>query len=230
MKYKHIFFDLDRTLWDFETNSHETLLELCNTYKLNEIGVADYEDFIRTYKNYNARLWDLYRIDKISQKDLRRERFQKTLFDFGINDFNLAENIGEDYVDICPRKNKLYPHAVEVLEYLKDRYKLHIITNGFDKTQHIKLEHSNLKPYFHHIITSEKTGVKKPNPLIFSHALTLANSIKDESVYIGDNLIVDILGCQGSGIDGVYFNPDRIEHAENPKFEIECLSELKKIF
>jgi putative hydrolase of the HAD superfamily len=230
MKYKHIFFDLDRTLWDFEINSHETLLELCNTYKLNAIGVDDYEGFIRTYKNHNAKLWDLYRVDKISQKDLRRERFQKTLSDFGINDFKLAEKIGEDYIDVCPRKNKLYPHAIEVLDYLKERYELHIITNGFDKTQHIKLEHSNLKPYFNQIITSEKTGVKKPNPLIFSHALTLANAIKDESVYIGDNLIVDILGCQNSGIDGVYFNPERIEHAENPKFEIECLSELKKIF
>ena len=87
-----------------------------------------------------------------------------------------------------------------------------------------------MKPYFNQIITSEKTGVKKPNPLIFSHALTLANAIKDESVYIGDNLIVDILGCQNSGIDGVYFNPERIKHVENPKFEIECLSKLKKIF
>ena len=87
MKYKHIFFDLDRTLWDFEINSHETLLELCNTYKLNAIGVDDYEGFIRTYKNHNAKLWDLYRVDKISQKDLRRERFQKTLSDFGIRRF-----------------------------------------------------------------------------------------------------------------------------------------------
>jgi putative hydrolase of the HAD superfamily len=230
MKYKHIFFDLDRTLWDFETNSHETLLELCNTYKLNAIGVDDYEGFIRTYKNHNSKLWDLYRVDKISQKDLRRERFQRALADYNIEDPILAERIGEDYIDVCPRKNKLYPHAIEVLDYLNERYELHIITNGFDKTQHIKLEHSNLKPYFNQIITSEKTGVKKPNPLIFSHALTLANAIKDESVYIGDNLIVDILGCQNSGIDGVYFNPERIKHAESPKFEIECLSELKKIF
>ncbi len=230
MKIRHIFFDLDRTLWDFETNSHETLLELCTTYNLKESGVKDYEDFIKTYKNHNEKLWDLYRVDKISQKDLRRERFQRTLSDFGINDFNLSEKIGEDYIDVCPRKNKLYPYAIEVLDYLKDRYKLHIITNGFDKTQHIKLEHSNLKPYFNQIITSEKTGVKKPNPLIFSHALTLANATSKESVYIGDDLVVDILGCQNSGIDGVYFNPEKIEHKENPRFEIECLSELKQLF
>ena len=230
MKYKHIFFDLDRTLWDFETNSHETLLELCNTYKLNAIGVDDYEDFIRTYKNHNAKLWDLYRVDKISQKYLRRERFQKTLSDFGINDFNLAEKIGEDYIDVCPRKNKLYPHAIEVLDYLKERYELHIITNGFDKTQHIKLEHSGLKQYFDKIITSEKLGVKKPNLAIFQHAIEMTNTNKEESVYIGDNLVVDILGCQNFGMDGVFFNPEEIGHNESPKFEISCLSELKTIF
>ncbi|MBC8265718.1 MAG: noncanonical pyrimidine nucleotidase, YjjG family [Flavobacteriales bacterium] len=230
MKYKHIFFDLDRTLWDFEVNSHETLLELCSNYNLKKIGVDDYENFIRTYKNHNAKLWDLYRVDKISQEDLRRERFQRTLADYNIKDSLLAEKIGEDYINVCPRKNKLYPYAFEVLDYLKERYELHIITNGFDKTQHIKLEHSNLKPYFKQIITSEKTGVKKPNPLIFSQAISLATASKNESVYIGDDLIVDILGCQNFGIDGVYFNPEKTKHSECPKFEISCLSELKKIF
>ena len=96
--------------------------------------------------------------------------------------------------------------------------------------QHIKLEYSDLMPYFNQIITSEKTGVKKPDPLIFSHALDLANATNTESIYIGDNLIVDILGCQNTGIDGVYFNPKKVEHSENPKYEIECLSELMKIF
>ena len=84
----HIFFDLDRTLWDFEKNSHETLLELCNYYKLKEKGILDYEEFINTYKIHNEKLWSLYRVDEISQKDLRRERFQRVLSDFGIQRIN----------------------------------------------------------------------------------------------------------------------------------------------
>jgi len=229
MKYKNIFFDLDRTLWDFDANSHETLLELCETYRLKEKGILDYEAFIKLYKSHNEKLWDLYRLDKISQKDLRRERFQITLGDFGIDDFKLAEKIGEDYIQVCPRKNKLYPYAFEVLEYLKERYILHVITNGFDKTQHIKLDSANLTPYFNHIITSEKLGVKKPNPRIFQHALDLADASPNESIYIGDDLVVDILGCQNAGIDGIYFNPFKKKHNENVVFEISCLIQIMEI-
>ena len=229
MKYRHIFFDLDGTLWDFDANSYETLIELCSSYNLIQKGIVDYEQFINTYKIHNARLWDLYNVNKITQKDLRRERFQKTLADFGIHDFKLAEEIGEEYIRICPRKNKLFPYTFAVLDYLKAKYMLHIITNGFHKTQHIKLVQSNLKHYFNQIVTSENTGVKKPNPKIFEYALDLANAKNNESIYIGDNLEVDILACQDYGIDGLYFNPKKERHNQSVRFEISCLSQIMQI-
>jgi putative hydrolase of the HAD superfamily len=175
-------------------------------------------------------LWDLYRKDQILQKDLRRERFQKALADFGIDDAILADKIGSDYVEFCPKKNKLFPFSIEVLEYLSSKYHLHIITNGFHKTQHIKLKHSNLRKYFKEVVTSEQIGAKKPNPKIFEYALSMAKAKAEESIYIGDDLVVDILGSQNCNIDGVYFNPDKIKHQENPKFEISCLSQLMEIF
>jgi len=227
---KHIFFDLDRTLWDFEFNSHETLLELYSTYHLKKRGIMDYEGFIENYKIHNEQLWELYRVDKISQKDLRRERFQRALADYNIIDPILAEKIGEDYISFCPKKNKLFPYTIEVLEYLSEKYSLHIITNGFEKVQHIKLKYSNLEKYFGKIITSEQVGVKKPNPKIFEFAISEAKTTSDESIYIGDDLEVDIIGCQNCGIDGVYFNPEKISHQENPSFEISCLSQLKNLF
>ena len=227
---KHIFFDLDRTLWDFEYNSHETLLELCTTYNLRKRGITDYEEFIKKYKIHNEQLWDLYRVDKIYQKDLRRERFQRALADYNIIDPILAEKIGEDYISVCPKKNKLFPHTIEVLEYLSEKYSLHIITNGFEKVQHIKLKYSNLEKYFDKIITSEQVGVKKPNPKIFNFALSQAKTTEKESIYIGDDLEVDIIGCQNCEIKGVYFNPEKILHSEKPSFEISCLSQLQVLF
>jgi len=227
---KHIFFDLDRTLWDFEFNSHETLLELCIAHNLSDKGVEDYEAFIKTYKVHNEALWDLYRVDKISQKDLRRERFQRALADYNIIDPILAEKIGEDYISICPKKDKLFPHTIEVLEYLSGKYSLHIITNGFEKVQHIKLKYSNLEKYFDKVITSEQVGVKKPNPKIFDFAISDAKTTAEQSIYIGDDLEVDIIGCQNFGIDEVYFNPEKILHQENIAFEISCLSQLKDLF
>ena len=116
MIYKHVFFDLDRTLWDFEANSYETLLEIYKIYKLKDKGISDYKEFISIYKYHNSELWKLYRINKISQQELRRERFQRTLLHFSIDDFFLSEEIGESYVEKCPRKTKLFPFTIEVLE------------------------------------------------------------------------------------------------------------------
>ena len=226
---KHIFFDLDRTLWDFEANSHETLLELCISHNLSNKGITDYEAFIKNYKVHNEKLWELYRVDKISQKDLRRERFQRALADYDIEDAGLAERIGEDYVATCPKKNKLFPHTIEVLNCLSVKYKLHIITNGFHNVQHIKLKHSGLSSYFDKIITSEQVGVKKPNPKIFKYALQQANANVKESIMIGDDVEVDVLGAEQIGIQGVFFNPNKTKHNRDIVHEIFCLSELKAL-
>ena len=230
MKYKHIFFDLDRTLWDFEENSNETLLELCNKYNIASRGISDHNEFITKYKIHNEHLWALYRENKITQKKLRSQRFYNTLLDYGIDDFKLSEKIGLDYIEICPKKTKLFPYVLEVLNYLKSKYYLHIITNGFEKTQLIKLKCSALMPFFLNIITSEKIGFKKPSPKIFEYALQKSQAIKSESIYVGDDLEVDILGCQNFGIDGIFFNPQKTPHKEKVTYEISSLSQLLEIF
>ncbi len=230
MNYKHIFFDLDRTLWDFEENSKETLLELCNKYNIASRGISNYNEFIKKYKLHNKYLWGLYRENKISQKKLRSQRFYNTLLDYGIDDFKLSKKIGFDYIQICPKKTKLFPYVLEALNYLKNKYYLHIITNGFEKTQLIKLKYSALMPFFLNIITSEKIGFKKPSPKIFEYALQKTQAKKSESIYVGDDLEVDILGCQNFGIDGIFFNPQKIPHKEKVTYEISSLSQLLEIF
>ena len=229
IEYKNIFFDLDRTLWDFETNSLEVLQEIYDHFNLYDLGIINCKSFIYNYKKNNERLWGLYRENKINQLDLRRDRFYSTLKFYGVNNISLSEDIGKFYTDVCPKKTKLFPNVIESLDYLHQKYDLHIITNGFKKTQHIKLTYSNLLKYFKFVITSEEIGYKKPNSEIFRFALKKANANKFQSVYVGDDLIVDIMGCQKFGIDGIYFNPNKNQHSKIVKYEIHNFNQLKDI-
>lgn len=226
---KHIFFDLDRTLWDFEKNAQETLEEIFLNFSLEKKGVNNFESFMKRYKSHNEKLWDLYKQGSIEKKYLRDQRFQLTLEEFNINDAGLAHQIGMYYIKTSPLKTKLFPHCLGIMKYLDQKYKLHIITNGFEEVQHIKLEKSGLTPFFNCIITSEKAGVKKPNSRIFEYAINQAQASIKNSVMIGDDLYADILGAKDVGIDQIYFNPEKNPHYEEVTYEISCLSHLKEI-
>jgi putative hydrolase of the HAD superfamily len=228
--YKHLFFDLDRTLWDFEKNSNEVLLELYQHYDLLTKGIVDSKVFIERYKHHNEKLWDLYRQNKIEKDKLRDERFKITLEEFGINSPELAANLGADYVAHCPKKTNLLPYVHSTLNYLKDRYALHIITNGFEEVQYEKLENSNLIDYFEQIITSEQVGFKKPSLQIFKFSMLKACAKPSDSLMIGDDLHADILGAKDIGMAQVFFNPLKHEHSNSEiTYEINCLSELEEI-
>lgn len=226
--YKHIFFDLDNTLWDFERNSTETLNELYHKYRLDELGVASPELFIRTYQERNIMMWEQYRLGKIDKETLRNERFTLTFWDMGLDAELAPRALADDYLIISPKKNHLFPHAHEVLSYLQEKYTLHIITNGFEEAQYIKLDSADLSKYFAEIIISEHTGYKKPDANIFHYAADKANAKKDECLMVGDGLEVDIIGARNAGWDAVYFNPDKIQHEEKVTYEIDSLDELKK--
>ncbi|MBX7181034.1 MAG: YjjG family noncanonical pyrimidine nucleotidase [Bacteroidia bacterium] len=227
--YKHLFFDLDRTLWDLDRNSREALLEIYTHFKLEELGVINFEAFFENYKHINHRLWDDYRKGLIHKDSLRTIRFSQTLQLFQIFDPRLSEQIGYTYVEISPKKTNLLPNALSTLEYLAPHYQIHIITNGFEEVQHIKLENSGLKPYLSHIITSEKAQCKKPDPRIFAFALHETGAKRNESLMIGDSLELDIIGAKQVGISQVYFNPEGIKHSVEITHEIRNLQELQNI-
>ena len=224
-QYKHLFFDLDRTLWDFEKNSIITLRSIFDKRKLDKI-FPDFNIFVSTYEAHNERLWDLYKLRKIRKDELRNERFLLTLKDFGIDDPKLAEQIGDDYVELSPMQTVLFPNTIEVLDYLSTKYKMHIITNGFVEVQYKKLKNCGLEKYFERVTTSEEAKSSKPKPEIFQVALKSVNAKKTESLMIGDDLENDILGAKKFGIDQVFFNPDSEKHSETISFEIKNLNEL----
>jgi putative hydrolase of the HAD superfamily len=230
LNYHHIFFDLDLTLWDFNKNSKEVLTELFSELKITEKHSLDFDEFHRVYLQVNEQLWNEYRKNNVSKEELRNKRFKETFKSFNVSDSEIEQAMSEEYIKRSPFKKHLFPYAKEVLEYLSGKYQLHIITNGFEEVQHIKLESCEIKHYFKNIITSESAGHKKPHPGIFHYSLYRAKSKPGKSIMVGDHLEIDILGAKNAGLDQVFFNPENIPHKEKVTYEINCLSKLKAIF
>jgi putative hydrolase of the HAD superfamily len=229
MAYKHIFFDLDHTLWDFDKNAEETLNELFHTYELASLGLTSADSFIETYTRNNHELWANYHLGIITKDHLRETRFKKTFLDLGLSPDVIPGNFEDDYVKICPTKGNLFPHAKETLSYLQQKYHLHIISNGFKESTETKMSTTGLNDYFKTVVISEVFGINKPHAGIFEHALAGADALKHESIMIGDSLEADIYGAMGFGMDAIYFNPLNKETPADVIRQISRLEELMEL-
>lgn len=198
-----VFFDLDHTLWDFDKNSGLTFEKI---FKLNNIDVC-LKSFLEVYEPINQNYWKLYREEKIDKTTLRFGRLNDAFFDINFKiKKSRIQQLSSDYIAHMTTFNYLLNHTVEILDYLKPMYKLHIITNGFQEVQQTKLEKSKISHYFKTITNSEMVGVKKPNPKIFNFALNLANTTANKSVMIGDNYEADVLGALNIGMKSIFFD------------------------
>jgi putative hydrolase of the HAD superfamily len=236
MKYKHLFFDLDHTLWDFDANSQQTLQELFDTMNLQEKGVHDFTLFYKNYLAHNDKLWERYRNGYIKVDELRWKRMWLTLLDFKIANEPMAREMGNLFLDLLPTRKLLFPYTIEILDYLTaKKYHLHLITNGFEKTQHSKLQNSGLDKYFIEVITSEGSQSLKPKKEIFDYAFKKTGAVPAESIMIGDAIDVDILGGFNAGIDQIHVNhltKEAVPVIDNtmPTYTVYSLKELENIF
>ncbi|WP_130734228.1 YjjG family noncanonical pyrimidine nucleotidase [Flavobacterium sp. J27] len=223
---KHLFFDLDHTLWDFDKNSEVAFDFIFQKYNF-DISVTD---FLEHYIPRNQYYWSLYQVNKISQEELRFNRLNDVfeILDVSVTK-ELIHQISEDYIEHLPNSNFLFEGAIEILEYLKGKYQLHIVTNGFHHVQDKKMKNANIFHYFSTITNSELAGEKKPHPSIFEYALSLAEANKEESIMIGDSLEADIEGALQFGIDAIFFNEKNII-IDKKVPQINNLTELKNFF
>jgi putative hydrolase of the HAD superfamily len=230
MAYKDLFFDLDHTLWDFETNSKETIQELYNTHRLVDLGIVDFDGFYSTYSAHNHRLWDRYTKGFIKQEELRWKRVYLSLLDFKVANEPLAKEMSQAYLEILPNKKHLFPYTIEILEYLKQKeYKMHLITNGFESVQFKKIKNSGLANYFIEVITSEASNSLKPQKEIFEYALKNAKASVEKSIMIGDNEFADIQGGINMGMDTVFVNHIQAIPTIPATYTITHLKELETI-
>lgn len=225
----HVFFDLDRTLWDFDQNSHEALSQIFEHLELGNV-IANKRAFISDYKRINEQMWSEYRKGQLAKEELRVGRFLRALNKYGIEDFNLAESYSAAYIALCPHLTLLFPNTIETLEDLKSRgKKLHIITNGFSEVQHVKLKKSGLIDFFDVVICSDTIGVNKPEPKIFLEAIAQAGADARTSAMIGDHLETDVLGANQVGMQGILFDPKNEYKNLRSVKRIEQLQELSEL-
>ena len=231
LKYPHLFFDLDHTLWDFDANAKDTLAQLFTDYQLDSKGIPSFDLFFERYIFHNERLWKRYTQGYMRQDELRWKRMWFTLLDFKIANEALAKELSVAYLQHLPDRKKVFTYTFEILEYLKIKgYILHLITNGFQEVQHRKIFHSGLKPYFNEVITSEGCNSVKPMPEIFNYALSKTGAIKQQSIIIGDNIETDIQGGINAGWDTVFVNHVQLTEPTPATYTVNHLKELENIF
>jgi len=230
MAYKDLFFDLDHTLWDFELNSKETMQELYINYHIAALGITDFDAFFNIYTAHNHRLWDRYAKGFIKQEELRWKRIYLSLLDFKIANEQLSKDMSLEFLQILPTKKKLFPHTIEILNYLKEKdYKMHLITNGFESVQMQKIKNADIAHYFIEVVTSETSNSLKPNKEIFEFALKTANATLSESIMIGDNETADIQGGINIGMDTVFVNHLNVAPTLPATYTITHLKELEEL-
>lgn len=226
MEKKQLFFDLDRTLWDFEANSKNALSILYNDLDLDKC-TNHFIQFHRTYKRVNAELWGMYANNKLSKEQLRIQRFEKTLQRLNIDDQDLAQKLSEGYIEISPNQTLLFPNTIETLTELKELdYKMSIITNGFSEVQFRKLENCQLLDFFDTVICSEVVGYAKPDKRVYNYAVSQVNTSHENCVMIGDCMRADVLGAESSGMTGILFDPNLKKTYSSEIQRIKNLNEL----
>lgn len=219
-----LFFDLDDTLWDFQTNSAAAFAAIFDQHQLPFTTAQ----FLPLYRPINERYWQLYRDGEISKTELRLNRLSDTFHAMKVEvSADLVQQIADDFNRNLNNYTSLMPGVIDTLDYLYPRYNLHILTNGFTEVQDTKLKNSKLSPYFKTVTASEESGAKKPDPAIFAQALNRAQADKATSVMIGDNLQADIHGALKFGVQAIYFNPNRLNYSGT---HIQTITQLKDLF
>ena len=228
-RYKNLFIDLDDTLYDFSAASREAFKE---TYDLlhYERYFDSFDHYMSIYAPYNLELWRIYGEGKITKNELNRRRFSHPLESVGISDADLAARFCKEALSRIPSKGNLVPGAIELLEYLRPKYRMFILSNGFVELQSRKMAAAGIDKYFDDVILSEEIGINKPRPELFEYALKKTGSLLEESIMIGDMFDTDIKGAANIGMENIFFNPKGEQgHTFAPTYKVTSLLQIKEI-
>ncbi|MHA1910541.1 MAG: YjjG family noncanonical pyrimidine nucleotidase [Candidatus Kariarchaeaceae archaeon] len=226
-KPKVIFFDLDGTLLDYEASAKQSIKTILTIKGIE----GDIEVFYHEYHKINGDLWTLFEQKKAALDFILVDRFRILLEAWNLTNEEL-ETISKEYLEILSQQGHMCPNAIDVLEYLKGKYPLSIITNGVHFVQEGRLKATQLGSYFDHVVSSQVVGVSKPDHTIFQKALDLSEIKVEESLYIGDSIQSDLIGTNNINMPFVFYNPKKNivpAHLPTVKWEISDLLQLKEL-
>lgn len=221
---KHLLFDLDNTLFDF---NQAEIIAFKET--MDSVGLVYDQAHYELYDRINSALWSALERNEIQKDELKIKRFVDYLAES--QQKMDADQLKDVYEKTLAKQGILFEGAYELIEKLSKRIKMSAATNGITSIQLGRLADAQLNPFFEHVFISEAMHCQKPDPVFFEKVLTALNLNKEEVLMIGDSLSADIKGCVLSNIPCVWYNPHRLEnHSEfKPTYEIHHFDELYAI-
>ncbi len=226
---KFIYFDLDNTIFDHK-RAEQTTLRGLHSQRPELFTHASQNEFLKTYHDINTKLWRDFANNEITADELKMKRFTLTLSQLKV-DPELAFDMSVEYSGNYSQQTFMVNDALEILTYLKPKYRLGILSNGFTETQNRKIKNLNIGSFFEHFIYSGEVGALKPSPLIFEAARTAADVEPDELIYVGDSYQADVLGAKAAQWQAIFFDTEKIADKKNiADVIISDLDELRSFF
>jgi 5'-nucleotidase len=221
MNWDWILFDADETLFTFDAfgGLQRMFLDYSVTFT-----AEDFQD----YQAVNKPLWVDYQNGAITALHLQHQRFQGWSERLNVPAGDLNAAFLNAMAEICTP----LPGAVSLLNALKGKTKIGIITNGFTALQQIRLERTGLRDAFDLLVISEQVGVAKPDPRIFDYAFEkMGNPPRDRVMMVGDTAESDILGGNSAGIATCWLNAHgrSLPEGIHPTWQVSSLSELEQL-
>lgn len=207
-RWKWLFLDLDNTLWDFDANAKEALKELYRRHSLHLHCDWKVEAFVDLYQDINAAYWRRYERGEVNKETLRTARFTDTFTQMGIPAAIQPKNIWQEYLEICPVMTITMPGALAAIKQLSTKYKIGLLTNGFQATQTVKIQSNGFDPYISFMQTSEQMGIAKPAADFFKEALGTAGISSEQALYMGDNWHTDVEGGCNAGLSTFWYQTE----------------------
>ena len=204
MRFQHLLFDADDTLFDFQKSAAQAFSVMCQRNDIPEPP-----ETYQLYDAINAVLWAEFEQGKISKDFVTHERYIRFLHQLKLD--RDPHKCNHDYLAALGDATFPFPHTEEVCQTLVDRgHFLYIVTNAVASVQKRRLQQCTFSHLFKDVFISEEAGAAKPSKAYFDYVCARIPGLTPENtLVIGDSLTTDIRGANNAGLPCCWLNPKK---------------------